>query len=247
MEWNAQNYQQNHEFVYQYGASLLELLPNEQMSILDVGCGTGELSHQMTELGHQVLGIDASPTMIHQAQEQFPGEIFKVADALTFEALHPFDVLFSNAALHWITDHQRLLSQFQKLLKTGGWLICEFGGAGNIAKITAAFESELEKLDKSYQSPFFFPSCEEYQPLLESHGFQVHLLQEYDRPTPLKGKDGLRNWLKQFFAGSLSELSKAEQEQVLAGVEEALKDSCWKETYWEADYRRIRLVAEKIN
>lgn len=247
MKWDAQHYQQNHDFVFQYGKSLLELLPKVPLTILDVGCGTGELSHQMTELGHHVLGIDASPEMIRQAQNQFPGELFQVADALTFEGSHSYDVLFSNAALHWITDHQQLLSQFQELLKTDGWLICEFGGAGNIAKITAAFEAELEKLGKSYQSPFFFPSCEAYQPMLEAHGFQVQLLQEYDRPTPLKGTEGLRNWLKQFFASSLSELSEEKQEQVLAGVEESLRDSCWKETYWEADYRRIRMVAKKIN
>lgn len=245
MEWDAQNYQKNHDFVFQYGASLLAFLPNSPATILDIGCGTGELSHQMTELGHRVLGIDASPNMIQQAQKQFPGEKFQVANALTFETAQPFDVLFSNAALHWITDHKSLLSQFQKLVKPGGLFICEFGGAGNIAKITQAFETELEQLGKSYQSPFFFPSCEEYQPLLEANGFLVELLQEYDRPTPLKGENGLRNWLKQFFYSNLSSLSEAKQNQVLSGVETSLKESCWKDTFWEADYRRIRIVAKR--
>ncbi|MEO1771787.1 class I SAM-dependent methyltransferase [Candidatus Enterococcus ferrettii] len=245
MEWNAQNYQKNHDFVFQYGADLLELLPKSSMKILDVGCGTGELSHQMTELGHQVLGIDASPNMIQQAQAQFPGENFQVANALTFETSQPYDVLFSNAALHWITDHEKLLSQFQRLVNVEGLLICEFGGAGNVRKLTSAFQAELEKLGKNYQSPFYFPSCKQYQPMLEAHGFHVHLLQEYDRPTPLKGSEGLRNWLKQFFASDLAALSEVEQERILSEVEATLEDSCWKETYWEADYHRIRIVAEK--
>jgi ubiquinone/menaquinone biosynthesis C-methylase UbiE len=69
MKWNADLYDDKHGFVSQFGTSVLELLeakPGE--AILDIGCGTGDLTKQIQELGAHVTGNDYSPEMIAQAR-----------------------------------------------------------------------------------------------------------------------------------------------------------------------------------
>ena len=71
--WNSELYQSSHSFVWQYGRDLLVLLnakPGER--ILDVGCGTGQLTAEITQFGAEVVGIDSSAEMIASARKNFP-------------------------------------------------------------------------------------------------------------------------------------------------------------------------------
>jgi trans-aconitate methyltransferase len=80
--WNSELYQSSHSFVWQYGRDLLVLLnakPGER--ILDVGCGTGQLTAEIAQFGAEVVGIDSSPEMIDTARSNFPHVLFDVADA----------------------------------------------------------------------------------------------------------------------------------------------------------------------
>src|ERR1700740_1886109 len=97
--WNSELYQSSHSFVWQYGRDLLVLLnakPGER--ILDVGCGTGQLTAEIARFGAEVVGIDASPEMIATARETFPHVRFEVADAANLTYAEEFDVVISNAA-----------------------------------------------------------------------------------------------------------------------------------------------------
>jgi len=70
--WNSDLYQSSHSFVWQYGRDMLVLLnakPGER--ILDVGCGTGQLTAEIAQFGAEVVGIDSSPDMIRTAREIF--------------------------------------------------------------------------------------------------------------------------------------------------------------------------------
>src|SRR3978361_829172 len=136
MKWNAELYDQKHAFVYQYGESLLELLdakPGEH--ILDLGCGTGHLTQRIQSLGAIVTGIDSSPEMIQQAEENFPEIKFSVANATNFYFEEPFDAIFSNAVLHWIKDQDSLIKTVYDNLKPGGRFVAEMGGRGNVSKM----------------------------------------------------------------------------------------------------------------
>jgi ubiquinone/menaquinone biosynthesis C-methylase UbiE len=110
--------------------------------VLDVGCGDGKLSAEVAQIlpKGSVLGIDLSEDMISFArnnytQDKFPNLTFMQinADELTFDS--EFDVVFSNAVLHWIKDPENALKCFWESLKPGGIFLAQFGGKGNAADI----------------------------------------------------------------------------------------------------------------
>ena len=126
MKWNSSLYNEKHDFVTEYGKGLLEFIPNNaKQTILDLGCGTGTLTKQLVTLGSKVVGVDSSPSMINKAKEQFENIEFMVCDALNLPFEKEWDIVFSNAVFHWITDHNALLNNIHKVLKPGGCLsIC---------------------------------------------------------------------------------------------------------------------------
>jgi trans-aconitate methyltransferase len=108
MKWDSSLYDQKHSFVFKYGEEVLALLnPQRGERILDVGCGTGHLTKLIVEAGAEVVGIDSSPEMIEAARAACPDINFVVADAANFSFTEPFDAVFSNAALHWVTEAEQ--------------------------------------------------------------------------------------------------------------------------------------------
>lgn len=245
MKWDSILYDNKHDFVAEYGKALLEFVPhNPAQSILDLGCGTGTLTAQLSRLGKIAVGVDSSQSMISKAKEQFADITFMVCDALSLPFYQEFDVVFSNAVFHWISDHNALLNSVYKALKPSGLLICEFGAAGNISSIENTFAKACRRLGYEYETKFNFPTCEDFGKSLKNCGFIIDKIYDYDRPTPLKdGEDGLSNWMKQFFASELSEMPLKAQAAIIQKVEEELKDLLWNGNEWTADYRRLRAVA----
>src|ERR687885_1534000 len=97
-QWDATLYQSNHAFVWQYGEGLIDFLsPKKGECILDLGCGTGQLTQKIADAGAEVIGIDSAKAMIDQAQKNYPHLQFAVADARNFDFEQPFDAVFSNA------------------------------------------------------------------------------------------------------------------------------------------------------
>ena len=164
--WNTSLYESKHAFVWQYGESLLELLsplPGER--ILDLGCGTGQLTEKIAIAGAEVIGIDSAPAMIEKAQQNYPQLQFDVADARDFHFSQPFDAIFSNAVLHWISESEAVISCIHKALKSGGRFVAEFGGKGNIKAIATTLTDTLKDLGYSVPltaNSWYFPSISEY-------------------------------------------------------------------------------------
>src|SRR5215218_5888190 len=93
--------------------------------IVDLGCGTGELTRSLHERtgAASTLGIDSSRTMLAQsAQHARDGLTFELTDIAEWTPSEPVDVVLSNAALHWIDDHDALIARLTRALAPGGQL-----------------------------------------------------------------------------------------------------------------------------
>jgi trans-aconitate methyltransferase len=245
MEWNSALYDKKHDFVAEYGKGLLAFLPDrKEQTILDLGCGTGTLTAQLASLGSKVMGVDASRNMIDKAKEQYGNLEFRVCDALALPFEAEWDVVFSNAVFHWISDHDALLAGIHKALKPQGLLVCEFGAKGNIVSVEKGFAEACGEYGFDYAPKFNFPTTEYFGKLLETNGFIIDKIYDYDRPTVLKdGDQGMVNWMKQFFASEMSVMEEDTRTAVLKKAEDLTRDTLWDGKEWVADYRRLRVIA----
>ncbi len=247
--WNTELYEARHSFVWQMGQGILELLePKPGERILDLGCGTGQLTNSIASSGATALGLDASPDMIGQARQNFPKIRFVLADAANMQFENEFDAIFSNAALHWMLDAVAVAQAMAKALKPGGRLVAEFGGHGNIATIIAAWQAVLPRyLDgRELVAKTYFPSIPEYSTLLAAAGFEVRFAQLFDRPTPLEGESGMEDWIRQFAWYNFEPLASSDRRVALAEVVALLKPILYRDGRWFADYRRLRVIAIKL-
>ena len=246
-DWNPELYDGKHSFVWKLAASVVELLnPRPTERILDVGCGTGQLTASIAESGACVIGIDNSVDMITEARRLFPNIEFKIADAHDFSFDGPFDAVFSNAALHWMREPEKVIGCIAQVLKPGGRLVVEFGGAGNVHCLVAALERASEKLlSQRLHHPWYFPSIAEFSTRLEACGLETTQAALIDRPTALEGDDGLRNWVRMFGKHWLSRVPVEDQDSFLKCVEDAARQNLQRDGIWYADHRRLRVVATK--
>lgn len=247
--WDAFLYDQHHSFVSEYGRDLVELLnPMQGERILDVGCGTGDLMSTLDQLDVTLLGVDQSESMIVKAKEKYPELNFEVRDVLDLGYKEEFDAVFSNATLHWVKEPKKALEKMFESLKGGGRFVAEFGGAGNVELILNEFRNQCNRQGYPVTSeslPWYFPSIGEYTSLMEEVGFKVTYAVHFSRPTVLDGEEGLRNWLRMFMPDFLRSLPGDVEMKVLANVETSLRSILYKDQQWEADYKRIRVMAIK--
>lgn len=92
--------------------------------IIDLGCGPGNSTEELRRRwpGSTIVGLDNSAEMIGKAREAFPEGQWEVGDAAAWRAAEPFDLVFSNAMLHWLPDHARLCRHLLEQVAAGGAL-----------------------------------------------------------------------------------------------------------------------------
>lgn len=248
-KWDAGLYEAKHAFVWEKARGLLEwLAPGAGERILDLGCGTGQLSAEIAASGARVVGVDRSPDMIATARKRFPAFRFELCDARALPFHEEFDAVFSNAALHWIPQAEQVVSGISRALKPGGRFVAEFGGKGNVQNVVAALEHALAdvKISAEGANPWYNPSIAEYSALLERQGLEVRQALLFDRPTKLEDRElGLANWMEMFCESFVRRVPEAKRADYLRGVEAAARSSLWKTDHWELDYRRLRIEARK--
>lgn len=245
--WNPKLYDTQHDFVSHYGEDLLSLLkakPKER--ILDLGCGTGTLAQKIADTGAEVIGIDSSPEMIDQAKINYPTIAFKVMDGHHFHFDTLFDAVFSNAALHWMTSPKQVIANVYQCLKEQGRFVLEMGGIGNVQQVLNAITQAADEFGVSNLPLInYYPSISEYSSLLEAAGLRVIYAELINRPTQLKGAEGLRNWVRSFRNGVLAQIPATQEENFFQRVENIARKDLYHDNSWWADYVRLRVVAVK--
>jgi 2-isopropylmalate synthase len=157
-----------------------------------------------------------------------------------------FDAVFSNAALHWLTQPEKAIKSAYTALKHNGRFVAEFGGKGNIAALLKAMQEVFEEYTEFglFHMPWYFPSVEEYQELLEQAGFHVNYIKLIERPTPLNS--GIEKWLEIFADGVTRHLTQDQKAIFLRSVKSKLLSVIYTEqSGWVADYVRLRFEATK--
>jgi trans-aconitate methyltransferase len=246
-EWDAGAYDSGHSFVYEAAADLVDCLePSPDEQVLDLGCGTGQLTWQIADSGATTVGTDSTPDMIARAREAHPDLPFVRADARALPFGRSFDAVFSNAVLHWVDadEQDNVIREVRSVLDPGGRFVTELGGTDNVARVFEGVRAALADRGVEAENPWYFPSPAAYATRLERGGFEVRSVRLFDRPIPLDGgDDGLRNWLELFGDRFFSGFTPAERDRVIEDIEARLRDDLYDDGVWTADYRRLRFVA----
>lgn len=244
-KWDPSRYQTHAGFVPKLGRPVLEMAaPRPGERILDLGCGDGALTEEVVALGGTVTGVDFSPEQIVAAKARGLDAHVMDGQKLTFD--NEFDLVLSNAAMHWMPDQAAVIDGVWRALKPGGRFASEMGGGDNVGKIRRAVCLALSErgIDGEAADPWTFPDVAEQRAWLESRGFTVESIQLIDRPTPLPGD--IEGWLWTFCESFLLRAPEEERPGIVEDVRNALDPVLRDENgVWVADYVRLRFLAYK--
>lgn len=205
-EFNGTKYQKASAHQREWGTGViaeLELAGDE--SVLDLGCGDGTLTGRLAELLPEgsVLGIDASQGMIEVARARERDNLhFRRLDINELDFVNRFDLVFSNAALHWVKDHGRLLANLRRALRQGGRLRFNFAAAGNCAHFFAVVREVMGReafrpLFADFEWPWYMPTVDEYRALVEASGLGEVKLWEENADRFFPDAEALIRWVDQ--------------------------------------------------
>ena len=174
-------------------------------SILDLGCGDGTLTSLLSELvpKGKVIGIDASDGMISTAKEiETKKLVFKKMDIDEINFDEEFDLIFSNATLHWVKDHKKLLANCFKALKKNGSIRFNFAGEGNGSNFNNVIKETIshEKFKKYFvhlEWPWFMPSISEYKTLVTDCDFKNIEIWDENADRYFANENELIQWIEQ--------------------------------------------------
>lgn len=206
--WDAPGYVRASDEQQAWGRELLDKLGLKGGErVLDIGCGDGRLTAEIARRvpGGFVLGVDSSEAMIAFAREHYetgahPNLRFRAEDARDLPFVEEFDLVFSNAALHWVRGHQSVLAGISRSLKRGGRALLQMGGRGNAAEVLDVLDEMLGSEGwRDYFAGFVFPygfyGPEEYEEWLREAGLRPLRVELIPKDMKHEGGAGLADWI----------------------------------------------------
>jgi trans-aconitate 2-methyltransferase len=229
--WNAADYAANSVVQQSWARELIAKLNlHGDENILDVGCGDGKVTAEIARAVPRgsVTGIDASPQMIKFAKKTFPAKKnpnlkFQVMDARKIKFTQSFDVIFSNAALHWVDDHEKILRGAAAVLKSGGRLVVSCGGKGNAQDVFVALRPEMRlkrwrEFFRKMPTPYFFYAPEDYKKWLPKFGFKIQKIKLAPKDATYPGAEGFATWLRTTWIPYVQRVPENLREEFIAAV-----------------------------
>jgi trans-aconitate 2-methyltransferase len=147
--------------------------------VLDAGCGTGRVTEHLLERlpAGRVIAVDADPDMVVTARKVLGRRaVVRQADLTELVLDEPVDAVLSTATFHWVLDHERLFRRLFALLRPGGQLAAQCGGAGNLTSLLGATEAVATRegwvpFFAGWSRPMRYAGPDETADLLRAAGF----------------------------------------------------------------------------
>jgi len=260
--WDAEDYSRSSPMQKRSGRELISKLDlSGDERVLDIGCGDGMLASEIAERlpRGSVLGIDSSEEMILFAsstypRERFPNLAFGVMDASDLAFDGEFDIVFSNAALHWVADHLPILRGIKRGLKPGGRAFLQMGGSGSHLDIVNVLADVLGReawrgyfSDFSYT--FGFHSPQDYEVWLKEAGLTPKRVELVPRDMAIKGREGVAAWIRTTWLPFTQKIPEAVRERFIHELVDVYME-LWpadKEGLVHAQSIRLVIEAEKLS
>jgi len=242
-DWDARTYDRVADPMTRWGLDTLDRLPlTGDERVLDAGCGTGRVTESLVERlpsGH-VVALDGSPSMITGARERLArfGQrvTYVVADLgqpLPIDG--PVDAILSTATFHWVPDHDALFANLAAVLRPGGRLVAQCGGAGNIASV----QRVLAGIGDGWLGAVHFETPLDTTARLDAAGFVDIECWLTDEPTRFEPGEPFETYLRTVVLGAhVERLPEVDRTPFVRAVADGLGEPV-------IDYVRLNIVARR--
>jgi trans-aconitate 2-methyltransferase len=244
-DWDARTYDRVADPQTAWGRVVLDRLPlTGDERVLDAGCGSGRVTELLAERlprGH-VVALDASASMIEAARERLARFGDRV-DYVVADLGHPLpidepvDAILSTATFHWVPDHDALFLNLAAVIRPGGWLVAQCGGAGNIASIRAV----LATIGDGWLGASHFETPLDTVQRLDAAGFADIECWLTDEPTRFEPGEPFETFLRTVIMGAhVQRLPEDERDAFVREVASRLPEPV-------VDYVRLNITARRSN
>jgi trans-aconitate 2-methyltransferase len=254
-EWDAATYHRVSAPQHSWGLRVLERLElHGGAHVLDAGCGTGRvtlaLADRVHAAGGRVTAIDRSLDMVRGARRTLPAEVPVVgADLLALPFRRSFDVVFSTATFHWITDPASLYPSIAGVLRPGGRLHAQCGGAGNLERLLARVR-ELMTMPRHaarfevWRDGWLFLSPAEAERHLRDAGFDRVRAWLEPEPTLFASREDYRVFVEHVVLAQWLERFAGAPDEAAAFLDALCDAAAADDPPYTLDYMRLNLEAE---
>jgi trans-aconitate 2-methyltransferase len=202
MAWDPAQYRKFRGHRLRPAVDLLGRVPlDAPQRVVDLGCGEGAATRLLRERwpGAELTGVDSSAEMLEVAARELPGVHWEQADIETWKPPEPVDLIFSNAALHWLDDHTSLFLHLVEAIKPGGVMAVQmprnFLAPSHTLSTAVALDGRWRERLTSILRPEPVARPEFYYDLLASRA--IHLdIWETEYLQVLEGENPVAEWTK---------------------------------------------------
>lgn len=255
--WDAQTYDKVSSNVqFEWGQKLLEKrrwIGNE--IVMDAGAGSGNLTKILADKvpNGKIYAVDADSNMIQQAKSNLSGyKNVQVIQSSMDKVNLPteVDVIFSNAALHWVPDQEGVFLHFWRLLKPNGDLLVDYGGHGNLERpLSVIFKlmhsDQFKEYFVNWKKTWYFPKPDETEKLLHKLRFRDIQVNLSSQTIPFSDGQSFATFVRTVimkpFMGYLPDVKR--QEEFLNLFLNEFERSGWT---WSLEFSRLNISARKI-
>lgn len=253
--WNPEQYEHFRNERSKPFFDLLDMVtPIPGGRAIDLGCGTGELTKVMHERvgAKSTVGLDNSETMLERSREQVGrGLAFKLGTILRFRPRTPYDLVFSNAALQWVDEHESLFPKLAEAVAPGGQIAIQMpDNDTHVSHLVADALADEDPFLRVLGGPRTWPvlAPERYAEILDSLGFTDIEVVLRIYVHHLESRDSIVEWVKgTYLTYYKARLTEQEYEEFLKRYREGLYAALPDTRPVVYTYRRLLMHAVKAN